>query len=187
MNEIRTVINRDYCNIHTNNRIINGRCGLCMRNRINEYSNGVRRRNTGVGGNEIDRQHVDREPINRPHVNRPSINRPSITPRRERQLRQIVNMDTYQDLAIEGNSIENLQYEDLINLEDVEIGISLKNLNSNSKVVIGRDNNRCTICLEVMNGKILRRFNCNHEFHINCCEQWFESKNSCPNCRKKFN
>ena len=112
MTEIRTVINRNLCNVHINNRIINGRCALCMRDRMNEYSNSVRRRNTGVGRNETRII---------PSTDRQPINRPLITPRRENRLRQIVNMDTYQDLAIEGHSIENLQYEDLVNLEDVEI------------------------------------------------------------------
>ena len=42
----------------------------------------------------------------------------------------------------------------------------------------------CVICLEryQKNDKIVT-LKCNHIFHIECIEEWFKSKKSCPLCR----
>ena len=43
----------------------------------------------------------------------------------------------------------------------------------------------CTICLEPLtdNYKVL---SCNHKFHMNCITQWYNTKKSCPVCRKNI-
>ena len=43
----------------------------------------------------------------------------------------------------------------------------------------------CTICLEPLeeNCKVL---SCNHKFHMHCIYQWYNTKKSCPVCRKNI-
>jgi hypothetical protein len=45
----------------------------------------------------------------------------------------------------------------------------------------------CTICSNVIDQKNKTRLECEHEFCTQCIEQWFESKKSCPVCRKDSN
>ena len=44
----------------------------------------------------------------------------------------------------------------------------------------------CSICLETFDGKqdIVKTFECNHHFHLNCLNQWVKKSPTCPNCRK---
>ncbi len=176
MLEYRTPIFRRFCSIHPETQIINNRCSVCMRARTNNYGSYVRRRNSNMGRNY--------RPV-LPPVNR--INRPENNPERENRLRNINSMEEPRNLIVEGRNFQNLDYYDLLDLEDVKVGLSLKNLNENSKILHNKTNHKCTICLESMENKIVRRLKCNHEFHVSCCDKWFEDKNSCPNCRKIFN
>jgi hypothetical protein len=41
----------------------------------------------------------------------------------------------------------------------------------------------CSICLDHMVDG-LRKLVCQHIFHRECVEQWFEDKSSCPICRR---
>ena len=43
-------------------------------------------------------------------------------------------------------------------------------------------NNLCTICLDE-NTENLVELTCSHKFHLNCIEEWYKRKNTCPNCR----
>jgi len=48
-------------------------------------------------------------------------------------------------------------------------------------------NETCGICIEKMNkGDITRELECEHSFHIDCIDQWFEKKCCCPFCNKVF-
>jgi len=49
-----------------------------------------------------------------------------------------------------------------------------------------QQDNRCVICMENLeDNTIVRRLNkCNHVFHIDCIDKWFESKITCPTCRQ---
>lgn len=49
-----------------------------------------------------------------------------------------------------------------------------------------QQDNRCVICMESLeDNTIVRRLNkCNHVFHIDCIDKWFESKITCPTCRQ---
>ena len=43
----------------------------------------------------------------------------------------------------------------------------------------------CSICIEeTKNNDIIVELNCNHVFHYNCIEPWFNISFTCPNCRK---
>ena len=45
---------------------------------------------------------------------------------------------------------------------------------------------KCLICMEnIQNNSIVRRLNkCNHVFHVDCIDKWFERKITCPTCRQ---
>ncbi len=42
--------------------------------------------------------------------------------------------------------------------------------------------NNCSICLENIT-KNLKKLECNHQFHLNCIDQWVKKSNTCPLCR----
>jgi len=45
--------------------------------------------------------------------------------------------------------------------------------------------NECTICLtEIIEDEDVKKLPCNHQFHSDCINQWFDQgNNTCPNCR----
>ena len=66
-----------------------------------------------------------------------------------------------------------------------------KKLRENSKVKKfmpqGAYNTTCGICISKMKrNDIVRNLKCNHSFHINCIDQWFEKKCCCPYCNEVF-
>ena len=66
-----------------------------------------------------------------------------------------------------------------------------KKLRDNSKVKKfmpqGSYNTTCGICISKMKrNDIVRNLKCNHSFHINCIDQWFEKKCCCPYCNEVF-
>ena len=44
--------------------------------------------------------------------------------------------------------------------------------------------NLCSICLEKIGKKHLKKTKCNHTFHYKCLDIWVQNNNSCPNCRE---
>ncbi|KAG2672040.1 hypothetical protein I3843_13G019500 [Carya illinoinensis] len=46
----------------------------------------------------------------------------------------------------------------------------------------------CVVCLnEVMDGERFRKLpKCNHCFHVNCIDVWFQSHSTCPLCRNQI-
>lgn len=51
------------------------------------------------------------------------------------------------------------------------------------------DNNcTCTICFdEYQKGSRIKLLPCNHHFHVECIDEWFNIKDSCPLCKKHVN
>lgn len=74
----------------------------------------------------------------------------------------------------------------LSNLQDVKIGVTLKNLLQKTKVTL-HNNFECKICvicqLDINIYDIIRTINCSHHFHINCIDTWFLENKKCPICR----
>ena len=73
-------------------------------------------------------------------------------------------------------------------MEDVQIYPSLRTLRESSTVHmycnLDTEYETCTICRENFeNNSIVRKLNCNHIFHLNCIDTWFESNIRCPVCR----
>ena len=67
--------------------------------------------------------------------------------------------------------------------------LSIKDLNKNTTLEIFTCNEddepqNCTICISPLeNNTIIRKLSCNHKFHYNCVDKWFEEKHKCPICR----
>ena len=83
--------------------------------------------------------------------------------------------------------IDNQDYNQLSELENVPTGLLSRKLIDNSKVILN-DNLElfCSICQNNINNTISRLLFCNHIFHINCIDVWFINKNTCPNCKKSL-
>ena len=67
--------------------------------------------------------------------------------------------------------------------------LSIKDLNKNTTLEIFTCNEddepqNCAICISPLeNNTIIRKLSCNHKFHYNCVDKWFEEKYKCPICR----
>lgn len=42
----------------------------------------------------------------------------------------------------------------------------------------------CSICFEEIDSNVKCLTSCNHSFHAECIERWFEKSNTCPTCRE---
>ena len=75
--------------------------------------------------------------------------------------------------------------------QDVPVFPSLSVLRNSSEIKIFRtlENNEqdtCSICrMEFEDDDVIRKLNnCNHIFHVNCIDIWFENNIRCPLCRR---
>lgn len=100
------------------------------------------------------------------------------------------NEASFFDFNINTNLAFNINRNDVVeeienlNLEDVPTGLISKNLFNNSTIYMNFDPIFCCICQCKLKGIcILRELKCTHKFHINCIDEWFISKNKCPECR----
>ena len=96
-----------------------------------------------------------------------------------------------------GNYIRNLHFGrgSSSNSDDVNLvvrnynpikkmdGLSLKDLIDNSEIIFIKDIYFCSICLYEKKDSIFRKLVCNHQFHIECIEEWLSKNISCPICR----
>ena len=75
------------------------------------------------------------------------------------------------------NSISNTDnYEELINLNDVEIGVD--NIEDISEMEFNEIN--CSICCQ--QSLISRKLKCGHEFCDSCITEWLQTSKKCPIC-----
>lgn len=75
-------------------------------------------------------------------------------------------------------------YEELSELKNVEKGLSLEELLSNTKIEIQNLVFFCAICQDIQSEtKIARVLICHHKFHIGCIEFWLSKNKTCPICR----
>jgi hypothetical protein len=75
-------------------------------------------------------------------------------------------------------------YEELSELKNVEKGLSLEELLSNTKIEIQNLVFFCVICQDIQSEtKISRVLICHHKFHIGCIEFWLSKNKTCPICR----
>ena len=80
-------------------------------------------------------------------------------------------------------------YEDLLQLEDVRVTTSAKQLkmlpHHTFRSDSGSADQQCSICMELYeDGDRLLRLPCSHDFHKDCAEQWLGSySKKCPICK----
>ncbi|KAL6121706.1 hypothetical protein NUSPORA_01336 [Nucleospora cyclopteri] len=64
----------------------------------------------------------------------------------------------------------------------------LKTISYGSSDELPDDNHRCTICYDdYKHGCKVKILPCDHHFHNECIEEWFNVKDSCPLCKKSIN
>ncbi|KAF5180041.1 E3 ubiquitin-protein ligase mbr2-like [Thalictrum thalictroides] len=100
--------------------------------------------------------------------------------------------DHYRDMRLD---VENMSYEELLDLEDrignVSTGLSNGTINEllqrRTYFLLSEENvskESCTICQEDYSEEDeLGTLNCGHEFHHTCIKQWLRRKNICPVCK----
>lgn len=83
-------------------------------------------------------------------------------------------------------SEENI-YLETIDSETIDKKITIKKLREISEICKSTQNMLCPICkAEVKKGDIIRKLNCNHLYHPNCIDEWFDDNTNCPTCMKEF-
>lgn len=81
------------------------------------------------------------------------------------------------NIQITSNSIFNTDnYEDLINLNDVEVGVD--NIENISEMEFNEI--KCSICCQ--QSLISRKLKCSHEFCDSCITEWLKTSKKCPIC-----
>lgn len=81
----------------------------------------------------------------------------------------------------------NLTYENLVNLEDVVVGVSIKDLVLNTKISFNKCENFCCICQEDIEiHSLIRTLRCDHSFHEICMNTHSKTSNKCPICRSSI-
>lgn len=98
----------------------------------------------------------------------------------------LLNVNNSLTFSMYRYTIEPQTYRELFELKNVEIGLSLQELLSNTKIEIERLPFFCTICQNTKNEiDISRSLICKHKFHIECIEIWLAKNKTCPICRYK--
>lgn len=84
--------------------------------------------------------------------------------------------------------IQQPDYEYLVSLPNVEVGLSVKELQRSSKVGFCTKPLFCCICQDTTDKvvEITRELTCQHVFHIRCIETWLSTHKSCPVCRTRL-
>ena len=60
----------------------------------------------------------------------------------------------------------------------------VNNVNGNIMQIDESCTNCCICTCDYINGDILRYFNCNHNFHKKCIDEWLDVNPTCPLCRQ---
>ncbi|CAF1214587.1 unnamed protein product [Adineta steineri] len=82
------------------------------------------------------------------------------------------------------NSNELYNRQDSSNMDSDDNLMTTENSNSSKSNSQNTTNNNCVICMDNMDTTSVTLPLCNHSFHRDCIEQWFQSsgKQSCPTC-----
>ena len=92
------------------------------------------------------------------------------------------NSDGLANLHVYGTTVTN-NFD-----EPVHVPAPIQDLREKTKTSLFQEdseNINCAICQEnIIKNDIIRTINlCNHQFHIECIEKWFEKNTKCPICR----
>lgn len=99
-----------------------------------------------------------------------------------------LDIDDTTDIGDVDNHNLSDNYETLIELPNVPVGLDLKELVHISKIKICKNKVLCVICQEQtkINKDIIRILDCKHIYHVNCIDNWFIDHNACPLCKKYY-
>ena len=96
--------------------------------------------------------------------------------------------------TINNNTI-NRNFNDMVSGNNIyqfyKKGLYLNDLFQKSSILL-KNNFDCSICQgdndndNDNNIHIIRKLNCNHQFHIYCIEKWLSKETTCPICRKNL-
>ena len=65
---------------------------------------------------------------------------------------------------------------------------ALKTITFHSEADLPDGNTRCVICYEsYCEGCSIKFLPCDHHFHTECIDEWFNVRDSCPLCKKSIN
>ena len=94
----------------------------------------------------------------------------------------VSNLFDFNEQVIVGTPYTPFTYEQLVTLEDVQVGLNIKDLLRNSKISLNENSFLCSICQD-NNEVVIRILKCNHYFHITCIDKWLSNNKTCPVCR----
>ncbi|KAK9872686.1 hypothetical protein WA026_018820 [Henosepilachna vigintioctopunctata] len=92
-----------------------------------------------------------------------------------------------------GVFMENQSYEELLDLDERlenPRGLDKQKIESLGSFKFNVDRHQgnqtsCVVCMfEFEPSQLIRMLPCSHEFHAECIDKWFQTKTSCPICRK---
>ena len=73
---------------------------------------------------------------------------------------------------------ENVQHNNPISSTNLQ--------NKTTLIKCEKEDNSCAICQDkFIKDQDLRKLECNHTYHKECVDKWFERQNTCPECRHK--
>lgn len=137
------------------------------------------------------------EYVRQNHLNRLIITGQRITDLTGQRRQFVTGQNIYRSNGLRHvlTSTESLaSYEELIELENVKIGLKIEDINKNSYVYTKGKKlvlhiNLCIICQDYFQSDhdIIREMNCGHPYHLHCIDKWFENNIFCPICKHHFN
>ncbi|KAK9872683.1 hypothetical protein WA026_018817 [Henosepilachna vigintioctopunctata] len=105
-----------------------------------------------------------------------------------------LSTDASDDDDIRGSDFtENESYDELLDLDEGlenPRGLAKQKIESLVSFKFNVDRHQgnqtsCVVCMFAFEpSQLIRRLPCSHEFHANCIDEWFQTKTSCPICRK---
>ena len=196
-----TYENKHFCGVHKNLIVDNGQSSTQGQSEIivtRENMMNERQRREYLENTRIERQNRSRVMRDRWETERENRRRE----RREQYENRIRDRDQIE--AIENimrvyrttqsdiirQLIESMpgfdQLQEVINrsLNDVrEVTNPVTDLESKTTVFKCESDDNCAICQEGMKDNEVRKVGCNHMYHKECIDKWFERSNTCPVCR----
>ena len=73
----------------------------------------------------------------------------------------------------------------LITSESTQVGLTQNQIEENTRTLIHQQaDGQCAICFDNYSGHTVRVISrCNHIYHTNCIDRWFQTHSTCPMCR----
>ncbi|KAK9872684.1 hypothetical protein WA026_018818 [Henosepilachna vigintioctopunctata] len=121
-----------------------------------------------------------------PQITRPPVAAPD-------ELHELFPDSSDEDDINGGDFTENDSYEELLRLDaglENPRGLGKQKIESLVSFKFNVDRHQgnqisCVVCMfEFEPTQLIRMLPCSHEFHAECIDEWFQTKTSCPICRK---